>query len=67
MGALLTGDLQTVESIFILWRVTGDAAWRRRGYEIFQAIEKYTKTDVGYASVHNVDTDMPGKMDSMPR
>ncbi|KIO32175.1 glycoside hydrolase family 47 protein, partial [Tulasnella calospora MUT 4182] len=35
---------ETVESIFIMWRVTGDEVWRERGYEIFKAIERHTKT-----------------------
>ncbi|KAG8956302.1 hypothetical protein FRC04_004382 [Tulasnella sp. 424] len=57
---------ETVESIFIMWRVTGDEVWRERGYEIFKAIERHTKTEYGYASVSGVDKAEPVKQNSMP-
>lgn len=47
--------------------MTGDEVWRERGYEMFKAIERHTKTECGYASVSNVDTDEPRKHNSMPR
>ncbi|RPD58911.1 seven-hairpin glycosidase [Lentinus tigrinus ALCF2SS1-7] len=45
---------ETLESIYIMWRVTGDPVWRERGWGIFQAIEKHTKTPSGYASLRSV-------------
>ncbi|RDX50787.1 seven-hairpin glycosidase [Lentinus brumalis] len=45
---------ETLESIYIMWRVTGNPVWRERGWEIFQALEKNTKTPSGYASLKNV-------------
>jgi hypothetical protein len=59
--------VQTVESFYILWRTTGDVKWRHRGWRVFQAIQRYTKTDSGYSSVENVDTAHPTPSDSMPR
>ena len=56
-----------MESLFVLWRTTGDEKWRERGYEIFLAIEKAAKTEMGYASVERVDAEMPKHMDDMPR
>ncbi|KAG9026518.1 hypothetical protein FRB95_008744 [Tulasnella sp. JGI-2019a] len=47
---------ETIESLFILYRITGESIWRERGYEIFRSIEKWSKGDVGYASVGNVDS-----------
>ncbi|KAG9017491.1 hypothetical protein FRB90_001084 [Tulasnella sp. 427] len=57
---------ETVESIFVMWRVTGDEVWRERGYEIFKAIERHTKTEYGFASVSGVDKEEPVKLNSMP-
>ncbi|KAF9474075.1 seven-hairpin glycosidase [Pholiota conissans] len=57
---------ETVESLFYMWRITGDPKWRDRAYEIYQAIEKYTRTELGYASVNNVDSTTGGNMDEMP-
>jgi len=59
-------DYQTVESLFILWKVTGDAKWRERGWDIFQSIEKQTKTEVGYASAQRVDMSPAQLADEMP-
>ncbi|KAH9914637.1 glycoside hydrolase [Epithele typhae] len=47
---------ETVESLFIAYRLTGDAKYRRYGWDIFQAIEKHCRIETGgYASVINVD------------
>ncbi|KAI9317626.1 glycoside hydrolase [Dichotomocladium elegans] len=45
---------ETIESLFILYRITGDPKYQEYGWEIFQAIEKYCKTYSGYAAVRNV-------------
>ncbi|KAG8997169.1 hypothetical protein FRB93_000455 [Tulasnella sp. JGI-2019a] len=57
---------ETVESFFILYRVTGEEKWRDRGYDIFRAIQDMTKTEFGYASIMGIDTAQPTQMDSMP-
>ncbi|QRV98941.1 glycoside hydrolase family 47 protein [Ceratobasidium sp. AG-Ba] len=46
---------ETLESIFLLWRTTKDPVWRERGWKIFQAIEKHSRTKTGYGSVAHVD------------
>jgi mannosyl-oligosaccharide alpha-1,2-mannosidase len=40
--------------MYILWRTTRDDIWRRRGWEMFEAVEKWTRTDSGYASLVSV-------------
>ncbi|KAF8066473.1 glycoside hydrolase [Lyophyllum atratum] len=57
---------ETVESLYVLWKTTGDAKWRERGYEIFTAIERNAKTAFGYASVDQVDREVVRKIDDMP-
>lgn len=57
---------ETVESLYILYRVTGDVKWRHRGWDIFQAIEKEAKTPSGYANIDKVDTYDPQQLDVMP-
>ncbi|KAG6833227.1 hypothetical protein H0H87_009848 [Tephrocybe sp. NHM501043] len=57
---------ETVESLYILWRVTGDIKWRERGWKIFAAIEQETKTASGYASVKAVDASPARLYDNMP-
>ncbi|KAF5355334.1 hypothetical protein D9758_006055 [Tetrapyrgos nigripes] len=48
---------ETIESFYILWRTTGDDVWRKRGWAVFQSIEQHTKTEYGYASVTDVDSE----------
>ncbi|KAG0365416.1 mannosyl-oligosaccharide alpha-1,2-mannosidase [Gamsiella multidivaricata] len=46
---------ETVESLFYLWRLTGDEKYRQWGWEIFEAIEKYSKVaSGGYSSIHDI-------------
>jgi mannosyl-oligosaccharide alpha-1,2-mannosidase len=65
---------ETVESIFILYRITGDPKYQEYGWDIFQAIEKYCKTSTAYTSIRTVefvpseDEDIESnQMDSMER
>ncbi|KAF9235130.1 glycoside hydrolase family 47 protein [Melanogaster broomeanus] len=47
---------ETVESLFIAFRLTGDTLYRDQGWAIFQAIEKHCRVPTGgYASIKNVD------------
>ncbi|GAN06720.1 glycoside hydrolase family 47 protein [Mucor ambiguus] len=46
---------ETVESLFILYRITGDQKYQEYGWEIYQAIEKHCKTKSAYATIRNVD------------
>ncbi|KAH8116460.1 seven-hairpin glycosidase [Phellopilus nigrolimitatus] len=57
---------ETIESFFILWRTTGEEAWRERGWAAFEAIERLLRTPSGYASLRNVFTKDVSLTDSMP-
>lgn len=59
--------LKTIESMYILWRVTGDPKWRERGWKIFQSIERETRTPTGYSSLKSVEQSPAAKGDDMPR
>lgn len=50
---------ETVESLFYLWRITGDQKYREWGWEIFQNFIKYTKVtnangEVGFTLIDDV-------------
>ncbi|KAJ9100530.1 hypothetical protein QFC21_003573 [Naganishia friedmannii] len=48
---------ETVESLFLAYRATGDEKYREQGWKIFQAFEKHCKVPHGgYASIENVET-----------
>ncbi|PSR98688.1 Mannosyl-oligosaccharide 1,2-alpha-mannosidase [Actinidia chinensis var. chinensis] len=57
---------ETVESLFILYRITEDPKYREWGWEIFKAFEKHTKVDSGgYSSLDDVTTLPPRRRDKM--
>jgi hypothetical protein len=54
---------ETVESLFLAYRLTGDSKYREVGWRIFQSIEKHCRVDSGgYASIINVD-EVPAQME----
>ncbi|KAA6410132.1 MAG: glycoside hydrolase family 47 [Lasallia pustulata] len=58
---------EAIESVFILYRITGDTTLQDKAWNMFQAIEKYTRTDVGHAAIDDVTVSNPppAKFDSM--
>jgi mannosyl-oligosaccharide alpha-1,2-mannosidase len=45
---------ETIESIFIMWRLTQDQKYRDWGKEIAESIEKHCRTEKGYVGLKNV-------------
>jgi len=57
---------ETVESLFIAYRLTGDERYRDHGWNIFQAIEKHCRIETGgYTTILNVDEIPTRKEDKM--
>ncbi|CAK4034478.1 glycoside hydrolase family 47 [Lecanosticta acicola] len=58
---------ETVESLFYMWRITGDDQYRRWGWEMFQAFVKWTAVDdgEGFSSISNVMQTPPAMRDNM--
>ncbi|RIB14360.1 Glycoside Hydrolase Family 47 protein [Gigaspora rosea] len=48
---------ETVESLFILYRVTGDKKYQDKAWEIWQAIDKWCKTPIAYSGLDNVNNE----------
>jgi mannosyl-oligosaccharide alpha-1,2-mannosidase len=47
---------ETVESLFIGWRLTHDPIYREWGWQIFEAFDKHCRIPSGgYASIRDVD------------
>jgi len=45
---------ETVESYFLMWRLTKDPKYREWGWEMVQALDKHCKVDGGYSGIRNV-------------
>jgi len=42
---------ETVESLYYMWRLTGEQRYREWGWEIFQAFQDHAKGEAGYHSL----------------
>ncbi|XP_050227860.1 mannosyl-oligosaccharide 1,2-alpha-mannosidase MNS1 isoform X1 [Mercurialis annua] len=47
---------ETVESLFYLWRFTGNKTYQEWGWNIFQAFEKNSRIETGYVGLKDVNT-----------
>ena len=45
---------EAIESVFIMYRLTGDEKWREKGWMMFQSIENATLTEHGHSAIKDV-------------
>ena len=50
---------ETVESLFYLWRLTGNKTYQEWGWNIFQAFEKNSRVESGYVGLKDVSSLYP--------
>ncbi|CAI9753822.1 unnamed protein product [Fraxinus pennsylvanica] len=53
---------ETVESLFYLWRLTGNKTYQEWGWNIFQAFEKNSRIETGYVGLKDVNTGVKDNM-----
>lgn len=56
---------EAIESIFIMYRITGDNYWREKGWAMFEAIRKHTKSNFGASGLEDVISDTIVHLDVM--
>ncbi|GAB1317516.1 Glycosyl hydrolase family 47-domain-containing protein [Madurella fahalii] len=57
---------EAIESVWYMYRITGDASWQEKGWRMFEAVIKATQTEDGHSAIHDVSsTEKPVKDDSM--
>ena len=56
---------EAIESVFIMYRATGDVYWREKGWEMFKAIEKHTIATYGASAINDVTSEKPMAVDEM--
>ena len=58
---------ETAESLFYMWRITGDDKYRQWGWDMFEAFQKWTvvKDGTGYSSLNTVLHSPPPLRDNM--
>ncbi|KAI1812221.1 glycoside hydrolase family 47 protein [Poronia punctata] len=56
---------EAIESVFYMYRLTGDAKWMDKAWDMFTAIEKHTRTEYAAAALRDVTERRPDQVDSM--
>lgn len=47
---------EAIESVFYMWRITGDAVWREAAWTMFRAVVAATETRLAYSAIRDVNT-----------
>ena len=50
---------EAIESVFVLYRITGDQSLQDRAWTMFQSIEKHTRTEIAHAALEDVAKQKP--------
>lgn len=56
---------EAIESVFIMYRLTGDKTWQDKGWTMFEAVDKATKTEIAHAGIKDVTSALGEQQDSM--
>jgi mannosyl-oligosaccharide alpha-1,2-mannosidase len=56
---------EAIESIFVLYRITGDETLREKAWVMFENIVKHTRTEYGFSSIEDVTQTDTIKVDRM--
>jgi len=56
---------EAIESVFILYRITGDASLLEAAWDMWEAIVKNTITDIAHAALDDCTVEEPVKSDRM--
>ena len=56
---------EAIESVFIMYRATGDNYWRQKGWKMFEAIEKHTVATYGATAIKDVTAENGSPLDEM--
>ncbi|KAH7266478.1 hypothetical protein FSOLCH5_012612 [Fusarium solani] len=56
---------EAIESVFYMWRITGDNVWREAAWRMWQAITDATETADAFAVISDVNDRKSEKQDSM--
>ncbi|EXJ60225.1 mannosyl-oligosaccharide alpha-1,2-mannosidase [Cladophialophora yegresii CBS 114405] len=56
---------EAIESVFIMYRLTGDETWRDKGWAMFGAVDRATKTEIANAGIKDVTSLLQEQQDTM--
>ncbi|KAF2470339.1 seven-hairpin glycosidase [Lindgomyces ingoldianus] len=56
---------EAIESVWYMYRITGDPHWREVGWRMFEAVDQYTSTVHGNSAIDDVTKTSPELLDEM--
>ncbi|THC89400.1 hypothetical protein EYZ11_011158 [Aspergillus tanneri] len=56
---------EAIESVFVMYRLTGNNYWREKGWKMFGAVSKYTRTELAHSAINDVTVEEPRMQDRM--
>jgi mannosyl-oligosaccharide alpha-1,2-mannosidase len=56
---------EAIESVFVMYRITGDPIWQEKGWNMFKVIAKHTRTSIANSRLRDVTNPEPPQEDSM--
>jgi mannosyl-oligosaccharide alpha-1,2-mannosidase len=58
---------EAIESVFYMYRITGDPVWQDKGWQMWESIERVSWTELAYSAITNVNDVNSTQADSMER
>jgi mannosyl-oligosaccharide alpha-1,2-mannosidase len=56
---------EAIESVFIMYRITGEQQWQAAAWDMWTSIQRATDTDIGNSALMDVSAKSPPRDDSM--
>ena len=56
---------EAIESVFYMYRITGEQHWRDAGWEMFKAVEALTRVEFGHSAIDDISKTHPEHLDGM--
>lgn len=56
---------EAIESVFYMYRLTGDKVWREKGWKMFEAVQSATQTEIANAAMRDVTSNLGELEDKM--
>ncbi|RFU80583.1 mannosyl-oligosaccharide alpha-1,2-mannosidase [Trichoderma arundinaceum] len=56
---------EAIESVWYMYRITGDPTWMEKGWKMFEATIRATRTEIANSAIDDVNSEEPGLKDEM--
>lgn len=56
---------EAIESVFVMYRITGDKKWQEKAWDMFRSIYVHTRTQYAHAAIEDVSNSTAPLMDNM--